>query len=380
MPVVTTAWYTHMQNWYSNHPEYDLEDAFVHDSSACPATTPKTETCRIEIFVWDSYRWVINPRDPGLRAYQAQRMVDIIAFNRMGGYEADGVFFDEHESWSFNEAGLGPFNGRIREYSGETNQVGAYVNDMAVLLQLEKAALGPNKTIILNTNVLMREQDFQLIMAAGSAYMESANDPRRDGMQTRWEWIDRILSNGASASFNSYPNAADADFPRGNFASGQDRMNMGWLADFYMAIPSSPDNLAFELQSVRFNRPFESFWYEAIGVNVGSPLGPRSIYREGADPNGRNYRVWARDFDNALVLSRPLAAWDYQTYDDTTGVTISLPTDDAYLPLYSDGTRGSAANSITLRNAEAAILLKQSRLPDILDTTPPAAPTNLTVQ
>src|SRR4030065_1131090 len=90
---VTTAWYAHMQRWYSNNPQYNIEDAFIHDSNTCPPNTPKTEACRIRIYIWDSYRWPINPADAGLKAYQAQRMKDIITSNTYNGYEPDGILF-----------------------------------------------------------------------------------------------------------------------------------------------------------------------------------------------------------------------------------------------------------------------------------------------
>ena len=197
---VTTAWYIHMQNWYSNHPEYNIEDAFIHDANVCPQGTLKTEACRLQFFLWDSNRFVIYPADPGLQAYQAQRMSDIIAFNTYGGYEPDGVFFDEHASWDIDDAKLRNYN--MREYTGATDQPNAYINDLVGLLQIEKNALGPTKTIHINTGILMREADFQMIIAAGSSHLEMMNDPLRDGLSNRWDWIDRILSNGASAEFS----------------------------------------------------------------------------------------------------------------------------------------------------------------------------------
>jgi len=371
---ITTAWYTHMQNWYSNHPEYDIEDAFIHDTNACPQGSAKTAACRLRFFLWDSFRFVIYPADPGLQAYQAQRMKDIVTVNTYGGYEPDGVFFDEHASWSIDEGGLGPFNGRIREYPGVTDQVGAYTNDLVGLLQIERNALGPNKSIMLNIANVRREHDFQMVVAAGSGFLEMTNDPAADGLAVKWEWAERILNAGASVMFSYEGPPGPANYTAGNSASSDARYELAALASYYMVVPNPPDNFAFERDSPY--PPFEQIWHTAIETSIGSPLGPRSVYREGTDPNGWNYRIWARDFGNALVLSRPIAAWNYQTFDDTTAVTVTLPAGDTYRPLNSDGTRGAPVNSITLRNAEAAILIKQNGA----DTLAPAAPTNLTVQ
>lgn len=287
---ITTAWYTHMQNWYSNHPEYNLEDAFIHDSNECPIGTEKTDECRIQFFLWDTYRWPINPADPGLRAYQTQRMRDIIAFNTSGGYEADGIFFDEHSSWDIDDAQLSNFN--IREYSGASDQPTAYMNDLVSLLQIEKNALGPTKSIMINSTRMTREVDFQMIAAAGSSHLEMMNDPLIDGLSNNWDWVDRLLNNGASAEFSFPGGSAPANYTPGNSASGNARLLLGALASYYMVVIDPPDKVGFQINSLYL--PFEQLWHEAIGVNVGSPLGSRSIYRQGTDPNGRNYRVWAR--------------------------------------------------------------------------------------
>ena len=54
--------------------------------------------------------------------------------------------------------------------------------------------------------------------------------------------------------------------------------------------------------------------------------------------------------------------WGAHSYVDGTAVTIPLPTTDQWLPLQGDGTLGAPVTSVTLRNVEAAILVKKSRL------------------
>ena len=127
---ITTAWYTHMQNWYTAHPQYNIEDAFIHNSTICPQGTSKTEACRLRVSIWSSDRYVIYPADPGLQAYQAQRMRDIITANTYNGYEPDGVFFDEHSSFDFIDAGR---LSNMREYSNVQDQPNAYINDIITL-------------------------------------------------------------------------------------------------------------------------------------------------------------------------------------------------------------------------------------------------------
>jgi hypothetical protein len=66
--------------------------------------------------------------------------------------------------------------------------------------------------------------------------------------------------------------------------------------------------------------------------------------------------------DRALIVVRVNQGWGAHSYIDGTAVTIPLPTTDQWLPLHADGTLGAAVTSVTLRNVEAAILVKGSRL------------------
>ena len=43
-------------------------------------------------------------------------------------------------------------------------------------------------------------------------------------------------------------------------------------------------------------------------------------------------------------------------------MTFPLPAGETWLPLHADGTVGAAVTSITLRNSEAVILIKQSKV------------------
>jgi hypothetical protein len=51
--------------------------------------------------------------------------------------------------------------------------------------------------------------------------------------------------------------------------------------------------------------------------------------------------------------------WDAQSYGDSTAITVPLPSGETWLPLNADGTLGAPVSNVTLRNAEAAILIKQ---------------------
>ena len=83
--------------------------------------------------IWDSYRWMINPSDPGARAYTIDRYRRLVQ-------GTNGVFIDEASS--------GDILPRVRdavEYSEARYQA-----DYTSLLAAIKQVYG-NKTIMLNT-------------------------------------------------------------------------------------------------------------------------------------------------------------------------------------------------------------------------------------
>jgi hypothetical protein len=94
----------------------------------------------------------------------------------------------------------------------------------------------------------------------------------------------------------------------------------------------------------------------AIEADVGHPREARHVIASGVDSAGQKYRIFARDFDNAYIVIRPQIDWRKQTYADSTGVAVPLPS--PMRPLHRDGTLGDAVSSVTLRNVEAAILFK----------------------
>jgi len=72
--------------------------------------------------------------------------------------------------------------------------------------------------------------------------------------------------------------------------------------------------------------------------------------------------LYYRDFERARVLLRLQQGWGSQTYTDGTAITVTLPTGEKWIPLNANGTVENAVTSIRLRNSEAAILLKGSKM------------------
>jgi hypothetical protein len=345
-PTVAVAYYAHMQAWYAKHPEYAIESAFLHDATLCAAGSAPTEACRLTHHIWTQDRWVVNPGDAGLRAYQRARLAELAA-------DADGVFLDEHSGPEIYDA-LAKYT--IVEY----RDLAVYMKDLVAEVAGIRAGLGA-KLLNLNTAEYTSEWDAQLVLAAGGAHGEGLNNALSSEMEKRWSFIERVTAGGARLEM--LPGTrTPAEYTAGNSPSAEARRRLFELTSYYLVRPASIEQLVFN-PGVRWDQPFQGQWLKAIDTDVGTPAAPRRVVAEGTDPSGTAYRVWGREYDNAVVVARPVIEWSaQQAYDDGTKVTVSLPAGDAYLPLQADGTIGAPCHSIELRASEAAILLKQSRL------------------
>jgi hypothetical protein len=102
-------------------------------------------------------------------------------------------------------------------------------------------------------------------------------------------------------------------------------------------------------------------WCQAAAYNIGRPTGKWTQFAAGADPANSvlNYRVYQRPFEKALVLYKPLSYARGQTTGkpgDETATKHELK--GSYRPLRADGTLGESVTTITLRNGEGAILIR----------------------
>jgi hypothetical protein len=346
----STTYTTHMQAWYAAHSSYQLENAFLHDGSKCSAGK-KTLACRVTFKIWNSPRFALNPGDAGARAYQRDRFKEVIS-------DADGLFLDEHGSgdMSDNLSSL-----KIVEYPS----FATYQTDMVSWLADLKAAVAP-KTLAINTATYISSWDTQMAKAAGGSHAEGINNPFRADLEQRWDFMEAL--NKAGAAVEMVP-AGDTptNFTAGSSATALARRKLFQLASYYMVVPSPTDLLRFNW-GPDWTTPYSTQWYKAIEVDVGKPTGVRQIMGEGKDPAGHSYRVWSREFENAVVFVRPVIEWTAQSYDDGTALTITMPAGDTYLPLSTDGTVGAPTDRVTLRASESAILLRKSRMQSVAPT------------
>jgi len=327
-----------MERWYASHPQYQYERAFLHRGGADSAHRVVLDLPH------RSHRWVVNPGDPGLRAYQIDRYRALTA-------GSSGAFLDE---FGGNLQGAG-------KASDEYPSRSAYFASLTELVSAIRQAITP-KLLLMNIAEYWNPIDSMLAVAAGAVQLERTNFPFGDHLVPRWSEIDHLLASGVYVEFVSFWSYTDwvhgpHAFPTlspGMYSSVVERGQIAQLASYYMVVPQDAHRLWFDQQNMWNVRP-DSVWMPAIEYDIGHPTGGRRVIASGVDPRGQHYRVFARDFDRALVLIRPGSDWRPQVYGDDTGVDIKLPAPMRLLR--RDGTLGPAVTAVTLRNVEAAILI-----------------------
>ena len=340
---IASLYYTDMQAWYASHGQYRMEDAFLHSS------TIKSSSTRLTAHIWDSDRWLINPADPGARAYTVDRYRRVVA-------DEEGVFIDEASSGDIMPRVKGSVELSDTEYQT------AYTSLLAEM----KRAFG-SKMIMLNIAEYTKDFDRANAAAAGAVHLELFNNPMYSDMPRRWQWVEELRSLGVSVDMVSpYPSTwADShssQYPKGNYATSGQRIHMWELASYYMVVGQNPEGLFYHIKAPDWDTPFADYWFRAIEADIGHPTGARRVVQQGTDPVGQAYTIYGRDFDRALVLIRAQRGWGTQSYLDATAVEVTLPSGESWLPLHADGTLGAAVTKVSLRNSESLILVRKSRI------------------
>jgi hypothetical protein len=339
-----TAYYSDMKSWYAAHPQFALEKAFAHKKGSVGDSASRVFFSR-----WGSHRWAINPADPGALAYSVNRL------QRYVGAE-DGVFFDESSSGD-----VGTSLPATREFASST----AYYASLTRLFGAVRTGLS-GKRIVLNLAEYMTDGDYAAAVAAGGVHLEMFNSFKQSSMISRWVWVGKLTTAGIFVDFVSSYSTQDmagmvTSYPRGNSPTNVQRAKLWELSSYYMAMPMTPKLFAIQLEN-QWSKPYSTIWTKAQEANIGHPVATRVQQAHGTDPQGNPYIVYNRDYDRALVILRIQTGWNAQTYGDATAIPVTLPTGERWLPLNADGTVGAAITSLRLRNSEAAILLKGSKM------------------
>ncbi|MEZ6142627.1 MAG: hypothetical protein R3B84_18865 [Zavarzinella sp.] len=163
---------------------------------------------------------------------------------------------------------------------------------------------------------------------------------------------DRLaaLQQGQYLILDTHPNGGDITDPR---------MQLATLSYYYL-LADPTDTMLMVNGGNEPSSAWTRHYIPAAEYNVGQPKSDWITYATGGDPSNTalEYRVYARSYDNALILYKPLSYTRLVgtgTTADNTATTHQLKRN--YQILNADGTRGAIVNKITLRNGEGAILI-----------------------
>lgn len=334
-----------MRRWYARHPEYKIEDAFLHKVGDGPADSAS----RLNPHIWTSNRFVGNPLDPGWRTYSIDRMKWIVKNDEVGG-----VFLDEIDRGTAAKAYRSS-----REFQGADSTV--WQNALVSLIGEIRKAIAPKMLQINSAGYSGRDWEKALGAAAGSVHLETLNRATQE-LPSVWDVVDWYLDHDVYADFVGLETWSDLarpsmakPYPAGDYASPPLRGKMVQLASYYMVVPSDPQRLGIQIESVRGFVP-DSVAMRVMEYDVGHPIGERRVVMNERDPLGQRARVYRRDFDNAIVMIRPVAYWADTVMTNETKVSVPLPEGGPWLRVEPDGTT-KPITDLWMRNSDAAILV-----------------------
>lgn len=391
---VTAHWQEY--SWASEFANADdaFEDCFVHVNQDVAAKfSQTTESYIITAYdpqnpkpsrlagPWDiDSDWVMNVGSPVYISFWRDYEI-----RQLGGKAVEGVFLDSTGS-GWIHLWIGPT--KTLEYNINDDDIASratFTNDIRNLtaaLQADLHSIYPEKKLAINnynrfeTNVSPAMLDFQ--NEADIFWREDGIKENRNStdMKNEIEAVIRATEAGKIVIMdhsvdlcNAYCTSAEP-WNNSTCLTCVSRDRIAGLAAYYQArnenVYYAPISDWFFSKFPRYQEdPAIYAWFNAMSYDIGQPEGSYQYnWAVGQDPSQPNltYYVFARPFSKALVLfkAKPAGSPVYGVYGDNTATTHQLA--DTYRPLNADGTLGNPTTSITLRNWEGAILIKQDNI------------------
>ena len=284
-------------------------------------------------------RFVTNPTASAVTEWAGAYHKELLQSNPL----ADGLFLD-------NSNGRLPFQG-----VSVIEPTARYGEDSATLVDEVWRAIEPK---IVVSNTAGGRSDAVPVAKASTGVLEEfllrpTTATWSSVLDTKALVDSRLSADNPSpyVILDSHPGALAVDDPR---------VQIGTLAYYYLIGDPNSTFLMFHggfAPSANWNRT----WIPAISYDVGQPLGEMTEFATGADPQQANltYKVFARDYSNALSLYKPRSyalGNGTGTLDNVTATTHVL--DQAYRVLKPDGTLGATVTQVSLRNGEGVVLIK----------------------
>lgn len=360
-------------------------------------------------------RIVTNPASPHFRAFIVEW-----AQNFLAQHPYDGFFVDNSAAHYVLQYSGGTISagGTYAEYPGLSRADAhiAWANDMALIFAEARAAFGPkgqSKILCPNVGTVNWPAAFP---HCEMAFREFQIQATRETVSSIDQFIPAI-----KAAHDAGVKNVISTFRTGSTAYDLPREKLESLALYYQV--ANPDDY-FCRQDSNGGDPQNWFWFGALDCDVGQPEGESFTFAAGIDPTspkqdsgvgvvsgntltdaskswpvdqwqslyvvdsagticrawhstpntitfysgpvpvsgpytvGTNaYKVYGRQYSNALVLAKPKPFYGSTTGDDTATVH-NMP--GRFKPLNADGTLGDSITQVSLRNAEGAILIKET--------------------
>jgi len=328
---------------------------------------------RVPVYRADLSRRVVNFSTPEARQLNKE-VILALTLDRVfdnTSLHPDGIFFDNCAYQLYN-------TGQITK--------GGHVLETPGYLQVESAEfqlwhwysnLGPFLTVLMDTlrtsatwspdgrrkllaiNVANAWTDSYVSMSvADLLYLEFQYDPVRcfGGHEVEYAWQrDRLAAAAGMRTLYLPARMTEVSGLPGSFSP--EEAYLGSLA-WYMTTRSDGSVLNIESSGLPSDAGWDTLsWRGCVDVverQLGRATGDPYTLSEGTDPTGKPYRVWARRYENGLVLVRNRGRWD-EGIEPGTAVTIPLPGPMASVS--PSGRIHTAVSSVALRNGGAAILL-----------------------
>lgn len=288
---------------------------------------------------YGQHRYVTDPAQQIVRDWSADYHVRFLNANPL----ADGLFFD-------NSSGRNP----VYEYD-VIEETATYAADYGALLATVERAIAP-RWIMANTSNGGVETDYVVEQVPGT--MEEFAIRAMSANWSQFNDLAAIVKRRQDATDPSGYMVIDSLSTGGSPTDA--RTQIATLSYYYM-IGDSQSTMLMLWGGEEPNTTWSRHWFNALTYNVGEAKGDYSLFTTGRDPanTALSYNVYQREYDNALVLYKPLSyalGRGIGTTASATATTHQL--NGTYRVLAADGTLGAPVTSVTLRNGEGAVLIK----------------------
>jgi hypothetical protein len=322
----------------ANHDGYLNDVEYAH---AAPGLTARFAYQGRALYgSYGEMRFATVPGSADLRAWAVGEFARLLARQP----QAAGLFLD-------NSSDVAPVSaGAVRE------PMASYSADYAALVNAVAQAVAPAWLL---ANTAGGDTTADPLVSHSTAYFEEFALRPLSASYLQFEGTAALIAH--RTSLRSPPPYAVLDaVPTGGSATDP-RTQLAALAEYYLLA----DPRRTFLDPFGGSAPASSWsqhFFGALTYDVGQPTGAWSVFASGADPNDLRlaYRVYGRQYANALVLYKPLSSTPNGsatgTLSDNTATTHALG--GSYRALQADGTLGPVITSVTLRNGEGAILIK----------------------